>query len=138
MSKTTLWFIKSALIYLGAAVLIGLHLSAGGPRYPFIAVHTHLNLLGWMNMMLFGVAYHILPRFSGNPLWSEKLSLWHFWLANIGIIGMLTGWGIMFKYPENNLVLLIFSVVEAIAIFMFIINMFKTLKAAPAPMCGLK
>ena len=136
MSKVTIGFLKSGLIYLGLGVLLGIHLSAGGPERSFIPAHTHLNLLGWMNMMIFGVAYHILPRFSGNPLWSEKLSIWHLWLANIGLIGMLVGWAILFTDSTSNIVLLIFSVVQAVSVLLFIINMFKTLRAAPAPMCG--
>ena len=137
MSRVTVGFIKSALIYLGLAVLIGMHLAAGGPDYPFRAVHAHLNLIGWMNMMIFGVAYHILPRFSGAPLWSEKLSVWHLWLANISFIGMLVGWGFMFVDPSNNKILITFAALHGISIFMFIVNIFKTLAGRQGQSIGL-
>ena len=130
MSNITVWFIRCAMVYLVAAVLMGIHMSHHGPAYPLIPIHTHLNLLGWMSMMIFGVAYHILPRFSGRPLWSDRLALAHLWLANIGLIGMTAGW--VLEYLEKGgTALNVFSTVEAISVFLFVINMFKTVKAAP-------
>jgi cbb3-type cytochrome oxidase subunit 1 len=94
-------------------------------------VHVHLNLIGWMSMMIFGVAYHILPRFSGKPLWSERLSVWHLWLANIGLIGMVLGWFLK-GLAKGTLVLIVFSLIEGLSIFFFVVNMFKTIRAQPA------
>lgn len=132
MSKITIWFIKSAMVYLVLATLLGLHMAASGPMYPYLPMHVHLNLLGWMSMMIFGVAYHILPRFSGRPLWSDTLSLWHLWLANIGLVGMSAGW-VAVGLAKGQTLLTVFSVVQGISIFLFVINMFKTIKATPAP-----
>ncbi|MEE8575142.1 MAG: cbb3-type cytochrome c oxidase subunit I [Thermodesulfobacteriota bacterium] len=131
MSKITVWFIRCAMLYLVVALMLGLHMSMAGPGYPFIQVHTHFNLLGWMSMMIFGVAYHILPRFSGQPLWSEKLATAHLYLANIGLIGMALGWVLLAK-GSSYAVHFIFSSIEFISVLFFVINMFKTVKAAPA------
>jgi cytochrome c oxidase cbb3-type subunit 1 len=135
MSKITIWFIKCAMIYFLVAILLGLHMSASGPAYPYIQIHTHFNLLGWMSMMIFGVGYHILPRFSGQPLWSEKLAQFHLYLANVGLIGMTIGWLIMSGGANGagRGVHVLFSIVEAVSIAFFVINMFKTIKPAPAP-----
>ena len=132
MSKITVGFIKCAMIYFVLAVMLGLHMAGGGPQYPYLQVHTHFNLLGWMSMFIFGVAYHILPRFSGQPLWSDKLAQYHLYLANIGLIGMALGW-IVIATGNGKAVHLFFSFVEALSILFFVINMFKTVKAAPAP-----
>jgi heme/copper-type cytochrome/quinol oxidase subunit 1 len=83
-------------------------------------------------MFIFGVAYHILPRFSGQPLWSDKLATYHLYLANIGLIGMAVGWMIL-AAGHGKAVHMFFSFVEALSIIFFVINMFKTVKAAPAP-----
>jgi cbb3-type cytochrome oxidase subunit 1 len=131
MSKVTVWFIKCALVYLVIATLLGIHMAVSGPMYPYMPVHVHLNLIGWMSMMIFGVAYHILPRFSGKPLWSERLSVWHLWLANIGLIGMVLGWFLK-GLAKGNLVLIVFSLIEGLSIFFFVVNMFKTIRAQPA------
>lgn len=132
MSQITVWFIRFALIYFILAILLGLHMSVTGPVYPWMPIHVHFNLLGWMSMMIYGVGYHILPRFSGVPLWSDKLSYWQMWLANIGLVGMAAGW-IVRSSAGDPTVLLVFAFVEGVSMVFFAINMFKTIKAAPAP-----
>ncbi|HBG46920.1 MAG TPA: hypothetical protein DDW94_08020 [Deltaproteobacteria bacterium] len=132
MSSITVWFIRFAIIYFLAAILLGLHMSIAGPVYPWMPIHTHFNLLGWMSMMIYGVAYHILPRFSGRPLYSDPLAKAQLWLANIGLIGMAAGWVIRNDSGEMA-TLAIFSVVEAISIVFFATNMLMTVKAAPPP-----
>lgn len=132
MSKITVWFIRFAIIYFLIAILLGLHMSVAGPVYPWMPIHAHFNLLGWMSMMIYGVAYHILPRFSGKPLYSDALALAQLWLANIGLVGMAAGWWVRSEGGSNT-VLVIFSLVEALSIVFFAVNMLKTIKAAPAP-----
>jgi len=110
MSKITVWFIKSAMVYFVLAIVVGLHMAASGTTYPYMPIHAHLNLLGWISMMIYGVGYHILPRFSGRPLYSDRLAEWQFWLANIGLVGMSLGWvirsysscHICHKHAQNN------------------------------------
>ncbi|MBI5587723.1 MAG: hypothetical protein HY889_05075 [Deltaproteobacteria bacterium] len=132
MSKITVWFIRFALIYFMLSILLGLQMSVTGPVYPWMPIHVHFNLLGWMSMMVYGVGYHILPRFSGVPLWSDRLSYWQLWLANIGLVGMAVGW-VVRSSSGNPMVLLVFSLVEGLSIVFFALNMFKTIKAAPTP-----
>ena len=132
MSKITVWFIKCAMIYFLLAIMLGLHMSGGGPQYPYLQVHTHFNLLGWMSMFIYGVAYHILPRFSGQQLYSDKARALPSILANVGLIGMALGW-VVLAAGYGKAVHMFFSFVEALAIIFFVINMFKTVKAAPAP-----
>lgn len=132
MSNITVWFIRCAMIYFLVAILLGIHMSVTGPVYPWMPIHVHFNLLGWMSMMIYGVGYHILPRFSGVPLWSDKLAYWQIWLANIGLVGMAIGWGVR-SATENPAVLVVFALIESVSIAFFVTNMLKTIKAAPAP-----
>lgn len=132
MSKITVWFIRFAIIYFLLAILLGLHMSVAGPVYPWMPIHTHFNLLGWMSMMIYGVGYHILPRFSGKPLFSDALATAQLWLANIGLVGMAAGWWVR-STSGSSTVLVIFALIEALSIVFFAINMFKTIKPAPAP-----
>ncbi len=132
MSKITVWFIKSAMVYFMLAIILGLHMSVSGTQYPYMPIHAHFNLLGWMSMMIYGVGYHILPRFSGRPLYSEKLAEWQVYLANIGLIGMAIGWIVKSSRGDTK-ILFIFSLVEAAAAMFFVFNMFKTIKAATPP-----
>lgn len=131
MSKITVGFIKCAMVYFVLAILIGIYMSSAGASYPLKQIHTHFNLLGWMSMMIFGVAYHILPRFSGAPLWSEKLATAQLYLANAGLIGMALGW-ILISTGGPKILLVIASIAEGVSIVFFVVNMFKTIKPAPS------
>ena len=133
MSSITVWFIRCAMVYFLLAILLGLSMTVTGPVYPWMPIHTHFNLLGWMSMMIFGVGYHILPRFSGKPLWSDRLSTAQLWLANIGLMGMAFGWIIRSSETGSSTILTIFAVVESVSIVFFVLNMLLTIKAAPAP-----
>ena len=126
MSKITVWFIRSAMIYFLVAVSLGLWMGMS-PRGYYIPVHVHLNLLGWVSMFIYGVAYHILPRFSGRQLFSDRLSEIHFWTAHIGLIGMAVSW-----FLFNRKLLVVFSFIEIFSIILFVFNMFKTIRPASA------
>ncbi len=132
MSKVTVWFIKCAMIYFVIAMLMGIYMTISGPVYPFRPIHTHFNLLGWMSMMIYGVGYHILPRFSGAPLWSDRLAMVQFWTANIGLVGMALGWIIMGTGNGGITVLHLFALVEGLSVVLFVLNMFMTIKPGPA------
>lgn len=61
----TRWYIKSALIYLAAALLLGVMLALPGDLPVFIRAMTpayfHLFLVGWVTQMIFGVIYWMFP-----------------------------------------------------------------------------
>jgi hypothetical protein len=62
MDKYAKAFIKASLIYLGIGVILGvLMVMWPDTRSTLSRVHTHVNLLGFMAMMIYGVGYHILP-----------------------------------------------------------------------------
>ncbi|MBI5971549.1 MAG: hypothetical protein HY884_10400 [Deltaproteobacteria bacterium] len=132
MSSVTVWFIRCAIIYFLISIIMGLYMSVAGPVYPYMPIHVHFNLLGWMCMMIYGVGYHILPRFSGRPLWSERLSYLQLLLANVGLVGMAIGW-VVRGNGGGSAVLLAFALLEGASIVFFALNMFLTIKAAPAP-----
>ena len=132
MSKITVWFIRMAMIYFVIAVLLGIYMGVHGSGYPYKPIHTHFNLLGWMSMMIFGVAYHILPRFSGQALWSDRAATAQFWLSNIGLLGMTAGWFSMAS-GGSSAIFTIFAIIEAISIVLFVLNMFLTIKPIAPP-----
>jgi nitric oxide reductase large subunit len=88
------WFIAAALAYALLGGLIGLAWLADPGLLPGLALraHAHLMLVGFVGMMIFGVGLHVLPRFSGRELYSERVADAQFWIANIGLIGMVYGW----------------------------------------------
>ena len=51
--------------------------------------HTHINLLGWVEMAIFAAVYYVVPRLVKRPIYSLTLVKVHFWIHNIGVIGMV-------------------------------------------------
>src|SRR4030066_644141 len=93
LGRATRVFLIASLIYLVLGVSIGVFLTIHqGAISGLMAMHAHINLLGWLSMMVFAVAYHVLPRFSGRELFSERLANTHVILANAGLIGLMISW----------------------------------------------
>ena len=88
------WFIAAALAYALLGGLLGLAWLAFPAALPAFALraHAHLMLLGFVGMMIFGIGLHVLPRFTGHPLFSERLADAQFVLVNVGLVTMVTGW----------------------------------------------
>ena len=55
--------------------------------------HVHLNLAGFMSMVIFdvGVGYQNFPRFSGRPLYSRRVMTAIFRSSNAGVLGLPVG-----------------------------------------------
>jgi len=125
-------FIIMSIVYLGVASIIGL-LMLGHPTLMYMKfIHSHLNMLGWVSMMIFGVGYHILPRFTGRPLRYPKLGEVHFWLANISLIGMLSFYLLSSLFVDISIfksLSTIFGLIQAVSIFLFFYNMLATMLA---------
>lgn len=88
------WFIAAALAYALLGGLLGLAWLAFPAAMPphALRAHAHLMLVGFIGMMVFGVALHVLPRFTGRALFSERAADAQFWLANAGLLAMAAGW----------------------------------------------
>src|SRR3972149_5758809 len=78
-------FIIMSIVYLGISTAMGIVMLGNQGLLELKFVHSHLNLLGWVSMMIYGVGYHILPRFMGRPLYSPTLGEAQFWLVYIGL-----------------------------------------------------
>src|SRR3972149_6487064 len=90
MNTTTIRFLKAGMAYLLLGGFLGVLLSlpvtrdalyASHPGARWGLAHAHIVLAGFVMMVIFGIAYHILPRFAGKPLHSEGWAAAHFWLA---------------------------------------------------------
>jgi cbb3-type cytochrome oxidase subunit 1 len=88
--------------------------------------HVHMNLLGFVTMMIFGVGYHVLPRFSGSPLRWEWLPPIHWWLSNLGLALMVAGFFIIPSNPAGRWILAPGGTLAATGAFCFIVNIWRT------------
>lgn len=141
MEKYTKLFIKASMFYLviGAllGVVMGTQLQIGsGLRF----VHIHSNLLGFVAMMIFGISYHILPRFNAKPLMFPGWVPVQFYLMNIGLIGMLVFYmaGGYWDPGIKSIMFGFFSITSGVSIIMFAINIFSVMvEPKQAPDAGL-
>ena len=94
MLKRNRWFIVAALLYALAGGLVAVLLTLDPQLMPGepVRIHVHLMLLGFVGQMIFGIGLHVLPRFSGHPLYSERLADAQFLLINFGLLSMVGGW----------------------------------------------
>lgn len=85
--------VRSALLYLVAALLLGAALAA----LPALAtspaagalrsVYIHLLVVGWVAQLIFGVAFWMFPRLSPeSPRGSEPLAVATYALLNAGLL----------------------------------------------------
>ena len=131
MESVVVWYLRMSLIYFiaGAAVGLGMIMWPSEAGY-LITVHAHLNLLGFMSMMIYGVGYHILPKFSGRHIYSPGIMKIQFWLANAGLIGMAFSWP--FTIGESSLfesLLFLSALMTLISVVLFSVNILKTIKS---------
>lgn len=93
MDKFARAFVVASLIYSVIGACLGVCMAWPSPNraalvYDLLPTHVHINLVGWVSMMIYGVSYHVIPRFSGRSLYSRKMAWAHFALAQAGLIGM--------------------------------------------------
>ncbi|RTH22038.1 hypothetical protein [Thermus scotoductus] len=86
--------LTTALFWFVAANLVGLLLGLGVLPYNWRPAHAHMHLLGFVSLMIYGVAYHALPRFRGVVFRRPGLALFQVGLANLGLLGMALAWGL--------------------------------------------
>ncbi|MBI3599769.1 MAG: DUF1858 domain-containing protein [Nitrospinae bacterium] len=140
MEKYPKLFVKVSIFYLLFGVVFGLLMAVNvfsGVNYTF--VHVHFNLVGFMSMMIFGIAYHVLPRFNAKPLKWPGLVPVHFYGANIGLIGMLFSYliGGFWSSDWKTILFHTFSTVTAVSIILFIANIYTVLTPACAAPQGI-
>jgi cytochrome c oxidase cbb3-type subunit 1 len=129
MDKFVRNFIAMSMVYLIAASVLGVGMLATPKLSALRFVHSHLMLLGWVSMMIYGVGYHILPRFAGRLIKTPGLCNLQFWLANVGLVGMLAFYTAM-VYGEPGGALMTatvgFGIVEVVSIALFFYVMMVT------------
>jgi cbb3-type cytochrome oxidase subunit 1 len=127
-------FLKSSLAWLGAGVSLGVAMAVYPPWAVYRTAHLHMNLLGFVTMMIFGVALHVIPRFTGHPLHSRRLATGQWWLANAGLALFVTGFVLLpntsFGAPAR-MVVATGGLLSAAAAYVFIYNLWRTIDGRP-------
>ena len=137
MDKCVILFIRTSLGSFLIGSVLGLTMAIE-PFYAsyFISAHVHLNLLGFMAMMIYGVGYHVLPRFSGVTIHSRPLMIAHYYLGTTTLAAMALCWiGIETTAWTDQLRvgLMLSGLGHMISILLFAYNIFRSVKAVAPP-----
>jgi cbb3-type cytochrome oxidase subunit 1 len=132
MEPIVVWYLRMSILYFVAGAIVGVSmlLWPNEAEY-YMAVHAHLNLLGFMSMMIYGVGYHILPKFSGRLIYSSKIVNLQFWLANAGLIGMALSWPMTMRGLKVDLfesMLILSASLVLASVLLFAVNILKTVR----------
>ena len=91
-------FIRASLLWFLTGIIVGVAMAAHPAWIIYRPAHAHMVVVGFLTMLVFGVGYQLLPRLFGHPLHSHRLAIWHLFLANIGLGGMVIGF---FAWPHD-------------------------------------
>ena len=126
-------FLKASVTWLALGVTLGVAMIAVPAWVVYRPVHMHINLLGFVTMMIFGVAYHVVPRFSGAPLHNRRLAAGHWFAANLGLLLMITGFVLrttaVVAAPITAAILAGGGTLSALGAYVFAYNVWRTLDA---------
>lgn len=121
-------FIRASLLWLGFGVVLGVWMALSPAAVAYRPAHMHANLLGFVSMMIFGVAYHVIPRFTGHPLHSRRAAAAHVWIANAGLAAMVGGFIVrVHQWRAGSALLAVGGSAAAAGAFLFIYNLWRTL-----------
>jgi hypothetical protein len=91
-TRYDLRFLIAAILLLLGGITLGIVM---GVREDFqlVAVHAHINLVGWVSLALFGLVYRAYPELAGN-----RLAPIHFWLSLTAAVLFPVGIGLSILY----------------------------------------
>jgi hypothetical protein len=96
-------------------------------------------LLGFVTMMISGVAYHVFPRFAATSLYSSRMARTHLVLANVGVAAMAVGFGWRLYQPAvGGAILGVGAVASASGAYLLAWNLWRTLDSAALPLTRIK
>lgn len=127
MTEYVKGFVAASLIYFAAGALLGFHGATGVMVAGLVFAHAHLNLLGFMSMMIFGVGYFIIPRFNATTLRWPRLLPYHFWIANLGLIAMISTFSLSRSEGPAAWLFRIAAFSQLVSVFMFSVHMLATM-----------
>lgn len=121
-------FLKASVTWLVLGVTLGAMMGAHPEWSIYRTAHLHMLLLGFVAMMIFGVAYHVIPRFAGYPLRSTRAAGAHWWLANAGLAVMVVGFALRANgVAESSHVLGVGGTAAASGAYIFAFLIWQTL-----------
>jgi cbb3-type cytochrome oxidase subunit 1 len=126
-------FLKASLTWLALGVSAGVAMAAHPVWTVYRLAHVHMLLLGFVTMMIYGVAYHVIPRFAGCPISSRRAAIVQWWMSNVGLACMAVGFGLRGAgVARGTVVLAVGGSLSAIGAYVFAFLIWRTLDGTAA------
>jgi heme/copper-type cytochrome/quinol oxidase subunit 1 len=131
-------YLKTAIVFLIYGMLVGLHVGAaeyagwGTLRQPYIVAHTHILMLGFLLMLIMGVAQWMFPRpAEGDGRHKPGLALLAWWMLTIGVVVRSTGEIVSSYVASHALGVTIFlaACLEVLAVIVFFVNLWPRIRS---------
>ena len=120
-------FLKASLAWLVLGVSLGAAMGAHPAWIMYRPAHVHIVQLGFVTMMIYGVAYHVVPRFAGFPLHNRRAAGVHWALANAGLALMVYGFIARVGRPGTGAVVLVIGgTLSALGAYIFAYVIWRT------------
>jgi len=94
----TRWYVKTAILYLVVALLLGAVLAGNGvvplPAFLLVAgpAQIHLFVVGWLTQLIFGIAYWMFPKATAQqPRGNDVLAVLTYVCLNLGLLARVIG-----------------------------------------------
>ena len=130
-------YIKTAILFLGVGLVLGgwmmawRELAGTAPSAYMISAHTHAILVGFVMMMILGVALWMFPRpEKGDTRYSPRAAEGAYWLVTLGTAGRIAG---ELARPAVNTMamrwaVLLCGLAQAAGIALFFVNMWPRIR----------
>ena len=125
-------FIRASLAWFALGILLGIAMAAYPPWLIYRPAHAHMNVVGFLTMMVFGVGYQLLPRLFGHPLFSRRFAVAHWWAANAGLAGMVVGFVVRPHASGSSNLVAVGGILFGLGALGFVYNMWRTFNLADA------
>lgn len=126
-------FVQASLGWLTLGVSLGLAMAVHPAWTVYHPAHAHMNLLGFVTMMIYGVAYHVIPRFTGRPLRHRWLAGAQWYASNGGLALMVVGFVLRANASAiAGPALALGGVFAALGAYAFVFNIWRTLASRPS------
>jgi hypothetical protein len=83
MTRLSDRFLQLGVLFALTGMGLGVWMGAT-ENFQLAPVHAHINLLGWVSMLIYGLVYRALPHATEG-----KLPVIHFWLAVLTVLAMI-------------------------------------------------
>ncbi|NIV14523.1 MAG: hypothetical protein GWN62_25590 [Aliifodinibius sp.] len=140
MPTLSRWFIKAGIIYFVISLLLALLIKLpalsgawSGLQF-FRPVFYHTLMVGWITQIIIGVSIWMFPRHTRQqPRGSEALGWWCFYLLNAGLALRVVVEPLLRISPLSlwKVLIAISTIAQWIAGMLYIINIWKRVKARP-------